>query len=92
MNSAGLIALMRPVLAVWVYHSSRGRVLGFLHVHSFSLPSVIGRLPWSWQHGPLGQKLHFPVSLDVVWPVGCGGHNLKICLGAVQETETVLGF
>lgn len=44
----------------------------------------------SWVHGLSEPSLHFPVSLDVIWPMGCGECNLKISLGAVQETEFTL--
>lgn len=62
-----------------------------LLVPSLPPPLVIDRLHFSWEPDLPELSLHFSASLDVVGPVGCGGHDLRVCLGAVQGTEPTLG-
>ena len=48
-----------------IYHSTQGRWLVFLQVHSLPFPLVIDSLCFSLVRGLSEQSLHFPASLDV---------------------------
>lgn len=52
---------------------------------------MIDRLPFSQEHDPPELSPHFSGPLAVVGPGGRGGHDLRISLGAGQETEPALG-